>query len=301
MSQTNSIASRLRRKGKVDPATGPNAAWLAISEANRIFGPQGWTRETLEMRNAANRERDGVMTSAYVARIRLTVLAPDGPVVRESHGCGEGRGSTPFEAHDHGIKAAELDATLRALATFGNAFGLSKITESRPKSPKQDPLSASCRNPSPVTTRSTCESEAGVTPDLSTQQNAKGAREPRLAPKQAPKKGTQPAAALMIPKLSRQRSPAHLAHVRQEPCLICGRSPVDAHHLRFVQPRAMAKKVSDEFTVPLCRRHHDLLHRDPDELGWWASFGIDPLIVAKELWDDSQAPKATALEDRTTS
>lgn len=299
MSQTNSIASRLRRKGKVDPATGPNAAWLAISEANRIFGPQGWTRETLEMRNAANRERDGVMTSAYVARIRLTVLAPDGPVVRESHGCGEGRGSTPFEAHDHGIKAAELDATLRALATFGNAFGLNKITASRPKAPKQDKPPSDGKKSGPVTSSNTPESALDTSPDNSATQAPKGLKE--LAPETVSKKEAGAASALMIPKLSRQRSPAHLAHVRQEPCLICGRSPVDAHHLRFVQPRAMTKKVSDEFTVPLCRRHHDLLHRDPDELGWWASFGIDPLIVAKELWDDSQAPKATTLEDRKTS
>ena len=166
MSQKNDITSRLRRKGKVDPATGPNAAWLAISEANRIFGPQGWTRETLEMRNAANRERDGTMTSAYVARIRLTVLAPDGPVVRESHGCGEGRGSTPFEAHDHGIKAAELDATLRALATFGNAFGLSKITESRPKTPKQDHSPASCKNSCQITTQGTREGEPDAVQDI---------------------------------------------------------------------------------------------------------------------------------------
>ena len=97
-----------------------------------------------------------------------------------------------------------------------------------------------------------------------------------------------------MPKLTRRRSPAHLAHVRAQPCLICGRSPVDAHHLRFVQPRAMAKKVSDEYTVPLCRRHHDLLHRDPDEAGWWAAFGIDPLAIADELWRESQGEAETA-------
>lgn len=82
--------------------------------------------------------------------------------------------------------------------------------------------------------------------------------------------------------------PAHLAYVRGEPCLICGRQPCDAHHLRFTQPRAMAKKVSDEFTVPLCRRHHDLLHRDPDEAEWWAAHGVDPIEAAEQLWKESQ-------------
>ena len=54
----------------------------------------------------------------------------------------------------------------------------------------------------------------------------------------------------------RLRDKAHLKFVASQPCLICGRSPVDAHHLRFAQPRAMGLKVSDEFTVPLCRTHH---------------------------------------------
>ena len=281
MSKTDTITRQLARKGKVDPSEGPNAAWQAIAEANRIFGPQGWMRETLEMRNAANRERDGMMTSAYVARIRVTVLGPDGSVVRESHGCGEGRGQTPFEAHDHGIKAAELDATLRALATFGKAFGLTAILDARNGTrPRADP--------GRTANRSGGGSQSGD-PD-----------EPDPEPTQldhASASAQTGHGALLVPKMTRRRSPAHLAHVRSQPCLVCGRSPVDAHHLRFMQPRAMARKVSDEFAVPLCRRHHDLLHRDPDEAGWWASFGIDPLVTAMDLWEESQGKAGHELED----
>ena len=53
--------------------------------------------------------------------------------------------------------------------------------------------------------------------------------------------------------------------------VVCGRRPAQAHHVRFAQPRAMAMKVSDEFTVPLCVGHHDALHRVGDERAWWAA------------------------------
>ena len=96
---------------------------------------------------------------------------------------------------------------------------------------------------------------------------------------------------MALPKQPRQRSPAHLAYVRRQPCLVCGRSPVDAHHIKFAQPKAMSRKVSDEFTVPLCRHHHDQLHRDPDEQNWWAVLDIDPLAVAAALWEESANPE----------
>jgi hypothetical protein len=52
--------------------------------------------------------------------------------------------------------------------------------------------------------------------------------------------------------------------------------PADPHHLRFAQPRALGRKVSDEFTVPLCRLHHSELHRYGDEVSWWAGVNVDP-------------------------
>src|SRR5271169_567908 len=66
---------------------------------------------------------------------------------------------------------------------------------------------------------------------------------------------------LSFPEPRRIRDKAHKKFVAQQPCLICGRRPSDAHHLRFTQPRALSRKVSDEFTVPLCRTHHREVHR----------------------------------------
>ena len=61
---------------------------------------------------------------------------------------------------------------------------------------------------------------------------------------------------LTHPELRRIRDRDHVRFVAQQTCLVCGRRPCDAHHLRFAQGRALSRKVSDEFTVPLCRGHH---------------------------------------------
>ena len=75
-----------------------------------------------------------------------------------------------------------------------------------------------------------------------------------------------------------------------QPCLLCGRTPSDAHHLRFAQPRALGRKVSDEFTVPLCRTHHRRLHQSGKEVEWWLAMDrdVDPLEIAKGLWEQSR-------------
>jgi hypothetical protein len=82
----------------------------------------------------------------------------------------------------------------------------------------------------------------------------------------------------------RYRDRAHLQFVAAQPCLVCGRSPSDPHHLRFMQPRALGRRVSDEFVVPLCRTHHRALHRRGDEVAWWRSVGLEPVGVAQRLW-----------------
>ena len=74
---------------------------------------------------------------------------------------------------------------------------------------------------------------------------------------------------LAIPEPRRVRDRDHVRSVAQHPCLICGRRPADAHHLRFAQSKALGRKVSDEFTVPLCRGHHREVHRCGDEAAWW--------------------------------
>jgi ERF superfamily len=89
---------------------------------------------------------------------------------------------------------------------------------------------------------------------------------------------------LTISEPRRLRDKPHLKFVASQPCLVCGRSPADAHHLRFTQPRAMGLKVSDEFTVPLCRIHHRNLHSVGDEVAWWEKRAIDPIATSQMLW-----------------
>ena len=105
-------------------------------------------------------------------------------------------------------------------------------------------------------------------------------------PKQRKRQGHQAVdkSALAFPEPRRIRDRDHLRFVAQQPCLICGRQPCDAHHLHFTQSRALGRKVSDEFTVPLCRGHHREVHRHGNEAAWWSNTGIDPTKTARELW-----------------
>jgi hypothetical protein len=86
----------------------------------------------------------------------------------------------------------------------------------------------------------------------------------------------------------RYRNREHLRSVAKQTCLICGRKPSDPHHLRYLQPRALGRKASDEFAVPLCRVHHRAVHRARDEQAWWQATGIDPIQVARKLWNDTR-------------
>ena len=89
---------------------------------------------------------------------------------------------------------------------------------------------------------------------------------------------------LTHPEPRRFRDKEHVKFVAKQACLICGRRPADPHHLRFSQRRALGRKVSDEFTVPLCRGHHREAHRCGDEAAWWTNAGVDPTRAARALW-----------------
>jgi hypothetical protein len=107
---------------------------------------------------------------------------------------------------------------------------------------------------------------------------------------------------LTISKPVRERDRNHLRFVISQPCLVCGRGPSDAHHLKFAEQRAMGRKVSDKFSVPICRLHHRELHRRGDERAWWGKQGIDPLPIAAALWERTHAVDSAAAEtavDRT--
>jgi hypothetical protein len=89
---------------------------------------------------------------------------------------------------------------------------------------------------------------------------------------------------VVLGKPVRERNRQHLKFVGTQPCLICGRTPSDAHHLRFAEQRTLGRKVSDRYTVPVCRLHHRELHRRGNERPWWRAYGIEPLDIASKLW-----------------
>jgi hypothetical protein len=275
--------------------------WYAISEANRIFGFEGWNRETLESRCVLARENRGSFLAVYIARVRITVHADGATIIREGHGTGEGRGTSPGEAHDFALKAAETDGTKRALATFGKPFGLAlyrseKTTPSLKTSasgPKPADFGQEVRfarddtTPIPRPSRYYGRRQDLVTRDraqlrkLGVQVSADASIVPS-APDLLPARIDKSVLTIAEPKRLRDKS--HLRFVASQCCLICGRQPSDPHHLRFAQPRALGLKVSDEFTVPLCRTHHREIHGYGDEAAWWGKYRLDPLIVASTLW-----------------
>ena len=98
--------------------------WHVIAEANRIFGYDAWDRRTPSSRGVWSGECGTYHGAAYIAKVRVSVRAGDITIVREGSGTGEGKAPTPGQAHELALKGAETDATKRALATFGNPFGL---------------------------------------------------------------------------------------------------------------------------------------------------------------------------------
>src|SRR5207302_77604 len=97
-----------------------------------------------------------------------------------------------------------------------------------------------------------------------------------------------PRASLRTEQSAGMRHKLHRKFVSRQPCLVCGRAPSEPHHLRFAQMRALGRKVSDEYTVPLCRLHHRELHRHGDERAWWKEAKIKPLLIAHELWQNTR-------------
>jgi hypothetical protein len=286
--------------------------WYAISEANRIFGFDAWSRETLDSRCVLTRENRDSFLAIYIAKVRITVHADGATIVREGHGSGEGRGTSPGEVHDIALKAAETDATKRALATFGRPFGLELYRKDKNAVSASSPILTSTTMESPPT-----QPRVGLHPDDTTpiprpshyygrrhhgsitdllrqdQATAKD-RSTVVTPSERPAAVELPPARidksqLTIAEPKRLRDKARLKFVATQPCLVCGRQPSDPHHLRFAQPRAIGLKMSDEFTVPLCRGHHRQLHQTGDERAWWDNHRVNALEIARGLWEKTHA------------
>ena len=285
--------------------------WFAISEANRIFGFDAWSRETVDSRCVLARENRGSFLAVYIAKVRVTVQVDSATIVREGHGSGEGRGASPGEVHDIAVKAAETDATKRALATFGKPFGLELYRKDRntvlQNLPMLNPATASApttqlrfgshpddTTPIPRPSHYYGRRYQGSMTELLRHDRAEhSVAAPPLAPvvpSVTPAKIDKSQLAIAEPK--RRRDKIHLKFIASQPCLICGRRPSDPHHLRFAQPRAIGLKVSDEFTVPLCRGHHRQLHQAGNEAVWWKNVNISALEIAKGLWEQTRSQSA---------
>jgi Rad52/22 family double-strand break repair protein len=314
--------------------------WHVIAEANRIFGYDAWDRRTVSTSCVSAATRAGLHHASYIARVRVTVRAGDTSIVREGSGSCEASAPTAGQAHDFALKGAETDATKRALATFGNPFGLALYDPDLAgvRKPRREASVASPpwllhaadgaeiatyrSGPDFVAALRQAMSDAAdvealydvweqninvlraihrhsedgsdVVPDLvkrlracaialvkraseGAQCASKGENEPRKIDKSV----------LTISEPKRIRCKEHLRFVATQPCVICGRSPSHAHHVRYAQSRGVSLKVSDEFAVPLCAIHHHDLHTVGREEEWWKTRNIDPLMVARSLWQES--------------
>ena len=123
--------------------------WHVIAEANRIFGFENWDRQTQTPECLWSENQRGQTVCFYSAKVRITVRSGDTVTVREGIGTGLGRSQQAEVAHEIAVKAAETDATKRALATFGNPFGLAlydrdqtHVTKPRDRAPPSLPAVA---------------------------------------------------------------------------------------------------------------------------------------------------------------
>ena len=327
--------------------------WHVVAEANRIFGYDAWDRHTLSTRCVWSDSTNRHYAAAYIAKVRIAVRAGAITITREGCGSGNAKALTPGEAHELALKSAETDATKRALATFGNPFGLALYDRelagvknrkalsgvspeyrgpwllSLPSGAGQNfnradefiaALSKALTGASDIeelfaiwernvdTVRAINKHGNGSTPRGDAARNlvaqlknrAIALAKQNAEPTSDTLKGGQTRSkidksVLTISEPKRIRSKEHLRFVAQQPCVICGRTPAHAHHIRYAQSRGLALKVSDEFTVPLCAIHHSQNHATGDERRWWHDRKIDPLAVAQQLWAKSHPSRAATI------
>ena len=335
--------------------------WHAIAEANRIFGYEAWDRRTVSASCVWSEAKAGTYRAAYTAKVRITVRAGEVKVVREGSGTCEAAAATAGQAHELALKGAETDATKRALATFGNPFGLALYDR------EQNGVRQQRRVPemhaglwvlrsvagSSVSTHDTqtafvaalrremteakdiellydlwernietlralhrsSKEKPGIVPNLVAHLRscaiglvkqagtAQALEETSVARFDDPARRIIDKSTLAISEPKRIRCKEHLRYVASQPCVICGRSPSHAHHVRYAQRRGLGIKVSDEFTVPLCATHHQQLHNTTKEREWWEERKVDPLIIASALWRESQrrSPESAQAAEKRPS
>jgi hypothetical protein len=208
----------------------------------------------------------------------------------QSHSHGVGNGATTLTTEDSGRLADVLarqigEATLDALQSSAATILKVKNQLSQPDAKRVETSFAQRLNQLQENLPANLEA-----PAKRPRGRPRGSKN-RSPSKRVTKERTIDKSSLTLGEPKRRRDKQHLRYVASQPCLACGRSPSDAHHLRFTQPRGLGVKSSDEFTVPLCRIHHRENHRTGDERAWWQTRQLDPLPVASRLWSESRAIK----------
>ena len=343
------LAKHVRTRVEAGTTLSYVEGWHVIAEANRIFGFDGWDRQTVSSQCVWEGSFGGQKRCSYVARVRINVRAGDAVIVREGSGTGHGSGLTPGEAHELAVKESETDAMKRALMTFGNQFGLALYDKDQrqvtpghstvgegpkprkvewvvlyangePESRHDDPVTfcsamrriletmetadeamafwkrnqetvARLRQTLPLLTTEKGQHYAEIVSALYTakiQEFEKQKDAEQLPNERSGREAKVDKAELAVSEPRRIRDKEHLQFVASKPCLICGRTPSQAHHIRFAQARALGRKVSDEWTVPVCATHHRSLHDGGDEERWWKERKVDPVLKACQLWQNSR-------------
>ena len=117
-------ASRIQSREQDGKTLSYIEGWFVIAEANRIFGYEGWDRQMVHFERLFERRSAEGIACGYLARVAIKVRAQDTTIVREGTGFGQASAKRLADAHELALKAAETDATKRALSTFGGRFGL---------------------------------------------------------------------------------------------------------------------------------------------------------------------------------
>ena len=148
---------------------------------------------------------------------------------------------------------------------------------------------ATISDPQDVSSRSNVVLSQNTTTEIGSNASAAGNTNDDRRLSTTARKRSRKVAVGPLGKTVRLRDKDHRKFVMRQPCLVCGRVPSDSHHLKFIQPRALGRTVSDEFIVPICRIHHRELHRSGDEEVWWQKLNINPVSVALRFWQQTQA------------
>jgi hypothetical protein len=231
-----------------------------------------WAQRALGAKNTLRDVDAAIVEAAFTSR--MVELGDGGEAPLPSP---LGAGESPAEAAVPAGRA-QLMSALRASAALGDPTEAPLPADRR----RRKPRSRQHTHPSPPQPSAPLEVSTPAQPDAPPVNNAVHWHVDKSA--------------LPLNEPRRYRDRAHLKFVASQPCLRCERQPAEPHHLRFVQPRALGRKVSDEYAVPLCRTHHREVHRRGDEAAWWASAGIDALAVANRLWQHTRLKGAPIQE-----